>query len=295
MKANRYGMVWGVLVAAVLSAADATAAFTVYFDPGQVAVFEGAGATTDTISCQGYLFIYTRDKFFTGGGPVPIGRPVRVTWPTGVEAQYVTAGPTPGKAQITVRRVDGTPFDVVSLTTRLLANAGAGRTLEVVPKLNGEEPLNDPVPFDMSGSTGNEFSYDRSPNPWGTTAPLVGYDTYVMGLTLDYALTALTLEGEPVSGVADNPPSGGPGLQVFPNPARGPVAITLANGSTSQDGIAIVNVMGALVRTLPVDNSGRADWDLRDDRGCLVSTGIYFVRERSNGGPASVRRLLVLR
>ena len=137
-----------------------------FFNPDQVATPAGTGVTTDTISCEGYLFTYTRDKLFTGGGSEPIGRPVRIPWPDGIEAQYVTAGPNPTKAQITVRRVDGGVFDLTSFTAKLLANAGAGRAIEIVPLLNGEEPLNDPLYFDVSGNYGMEFSYDTSPNPW---------------------------------------------------------------------------------------------------------------------------------
>ncbi|TPW02713.1 MAG: hypothetical protein FD129_3156, partial [bacterium] len=164
---------------------ESAAVVTVYFNPSQVATLVDNGITTDTISCEGYLFTYTRDKLFTGGGPVPIGRPVRVSWPQ---------GPNPEKARITIQRQDGAVFDLTSFTARLLANAGAGRAIEIVPFLNGEEMFPDPFQFDVSGYYGQEFSYDTSPNPFGTTAPLVGFDTYAITLTLDYALTALTLE-----------------------------------------------------------------------------------------------------
>jgi hypothetical protein len=90
--------------------------------------------------------------------------------------------------------VDGAVFDLTSFTAHLLANAGAGRAVEIVPLLNGQEPLNDPLVFDVSGNAGSEFSYDTSPNPYGTTVALTNYDTYKLNLTLDYALTALTLE-----------------------------------------------------------------------------------------------------
>jgi hypothetical protein len=59
--------------------------------------------------------------------------------------------------------------------------------------LNGQEPLNDPLFFDVSGNYGNEFSYDTSPNYLGTTAALTNYDAYVINLSLDYALMSLTL------------------------------------------------------------------------------------------------------
>lgn len=185
----------GWMLFAVLSAPTVRAAATVFFDASQVATLISNGATSDTISSDGYLFTYTRDKLFTGGlGTNPIGRPVRVAWPEGIEAQYVTSGPQTAKASITIRRLDGAVFDVVSFTARLLANAGAGRALEVVPKLDGEEPLNDPLFFDVYGNYGNEFSYDTSPNHLGSTAALTNYDTYVVNLTLDYALVALALE-----------------------------------------------------------------------------------------------------
>jgi hypothetical protein len=141
------------------------------------------------------LFTYTQDGLFTGGTGLtnPIGRAVRIPWPDGLEAQYVTAGPNPGKARISVRRVDGDVFDLTSFTAKLLANAGAGRAIEIVPLLNGQEPLNDPLCFDDSGNYGNEFSCDTAPNYHGTTAALTNYDAYVIRLTLDYALMSLTV------------------------------------------------------------------------------------------------------
>jgi len=174
----------------------AAAHITVFFNPSQIATLVATNTTSDTISSEGYLFTYTRDKLFTGGVGLtnPIGRAVRIPWPEGVEAQYVTSGPNPAKAKITVQRVDGAVFDLTALTAHLLANAGAGRAIEIVPLLNGQEPLNDPLYFDVSGNYGMEFSYDTSPNYLGTTAALTNYDAYVINLTLDYALTALTLE-----------------------------------------------------------------------------------------------------
>jgi len=199
-----------VLFCLPLAVPWAGAVTTVFFNSSQTTNLVSTNATSDTLSSEGYLFTYTRDKLFTGGTTNVIGRPVRVYWPDGLEAQYVTAGPTPGKAQITVQRIDGAVFDLTAFTARLLANAGAGRAIEIVPKLNGEEPLNDPLYFDVSGVYGNEFSYDTSPNYLGTTAALTNYDTYVIDLTLDYALVSLTVVD------ASIPP---PVLDVFaPNP-----------------------------------------------------------------------------
>ena len=154
-----------------------------------------SGTTSDTISSTDYLFTYTRDKLFTGGGPVPIGRMVRVPWPQGVEAQAVTAGPNPGKAKITIQRVDGDIFDLSAFTAKLLANtAGAGGQFEVVPFLNGQEVFADPVTFDATGIAGNMFSYNTSPNPLGSTALLIGFDKYSIDLYVDFALVGLTLK-----------------------------------------------------------------------------------------------------
>jgi hypothetical protein len=64
-----------------------------------------------------------------------------------------------------------------------------------MPLLNGEDGFNDPLSFDASGSYGMSFSYDEfsSPIHLGNTAPLKGFDTYKIGLFVDYAMTGLTL------------------------------------------------------------------------------------------------------
>jgi hypothetical protein len=178
------------------------AATVTFFDPTQVATLVAEGPSWDKISSGGYYFTYTRDKLFTGGGGVPIGRPVRVPWPQGVEAQAVTAGPNPSKAKITIERVDGDIFDINAFSAKLLANtAGAGADFEVVPFLNGEEVLPDPVIFNATGFYGQTFSYNTTPNPWGqSTLPLTGYDKYSIDLYVDFAWTALTLIGAPIPG-----------------------------------------------------------------------------------------------
>ena len=170
---------------------------TTFFSSCQVATPVASGVTSDTISSNGYVFIYTRDKLFTGGTGQPIGRPVLVTWPTGVEAQAVTT-PPPGitdySARVILQRVDGQPFDLTVLTFKLLANtAGAGGSIEIMPKLNGQDGFADPLPFDATGYAGQTFTYDTSPNPWGSTALLTGFDTYDITLYVDFALVGLTL------------------------------------------------------------------------------------------------------
>jgi hypothetical protein len=188
-----------------LCCATAGAATVEFFDASQIATTVESGVTWDTISSNGYLFTYTRDKLFTGGTGHVIGRQVRVPWPEGVEAQSVTT-PPPGvtdyKARITLQRVDGSLFDLTAFSAQLLANtAGAGGSIEIMPLVDGEDAFNDPLYFNVTGYYGFIFSFDESPNPWGSTAALKGFDTYKIGLYVDFALTALTLEGAPVPGM----------------------------------------------------------------------------------------------
>lgn len=187
-----------------IGSATANATPVVFFDSSQVATDVASGVTSDTISSNGYLFTYTRDKLFTGGVGMtePIGRMVRVPWPNGVEAQAVTT-PPPGvtdyKARITLERIDGDVFDMIAFTALLLGNTAAtGASIEIMPVLNGQDGFNDPLYFNASGYYGNAFSYDESPNYLGSTALLKGFDTYKIGLFVDFALTGLTLEGVPV-------------------------------------------------------------------------------------------------
>ncbi len=177
----------------------AQADVTVFFNSSQVATPVNSGVTSDTVSSNGYLFTYTRDKLFTGGLGHPIGRTTHVNWPQGVEAQAVTT-PPPGvtdyKARLTISRVDGAVFDLISFRAMLLANTAAtGAAFEIMPLVDGEDAFNDPIYFDATGYYGMSFFYSESPNPWGSTLLLKGYDTYKVGLFVDYAFTGLTLEG----------------------------------------------------------------------------------------------------
>lgn len=169
-----------------------------FFDASQVATPVSSGVTSETISSNGYIFTATRDKLFTGGTGHIIGRSVRVPWPQGVESQAVTT-PPPGvtdyKARMTLRRDDGAVFDLMSFSVKLLANtAGAGASLEIMPLVNGEDAFADPIFFDVSGYYGQTFSYNESPNPWGSTRLLRGYDTYKVALYVDFAFTDLVLQ-----------------------------------------------------------------------------------------------------
>lgn len=200
----RYVSLVAVIVLSGFAGAPAGAAVTVFFDPSQTATLVDSGVTSDTISSSGYLFFCTRDKLFTGGTGEPIGRSLRVDWPEGVEAQAVTTPPpgvTDHKARMTLQRVDGAVFDLTSFTVKILAStSGAGAALEIMPLVNGEDAFADPIAFDVTGYYGQTFSYDTSPNPFGSTALLVGYDTYKLALYVDFALVALTLQSADTTG-----------------------------------------------------------------------------------------------
>ncbi|MCC6492333.1 MAG: hypothetical protein IT424_04870 [Pirellulales bacterium] len=175
----------------------AEAATVQFFDTTQTASPTASGDTWDEVSCRGYLFRYTRDKLFTGGiGTEPIGRTVRIPWPDGVEAQAVTAGPNPSKAEVVISRVDGAAFDLTAFTARLLANtAGAGGSIEIMPQLGGEDAWNDPAYFQASGYYWSIFSYDTTtPSYLGNTSLLKDFESYKVALYVDFALTALTLQ-----------------------------------------------------------------------------------------------------
>jgi hypothetical protein len=176
------------------------AATVAFFDSSQVATLVGSEVTSDTIRSNGHVFTYTRDKLFTGGGSEPIGRSVRVAWPEGVEAQAVKTPPpgvTDHKARIVLERADGDVFDLTAFTAKLLANtAGAGAQFEVMPRLDGEDAFDDPIYFNATGFYGSTFSYDTTtPIYLGNTSLLKDFEAYTITLYVDFAWTALTLEG----------------------------------------------------------------------------------------------------
>jgi len=183
-------------VLGLLAASAAEAGVTVFFNTNQVATLIASETNSDTIRSGSYLFTYTLDKLFTGGVgmTIPIGRYVAVPWPQGITAQAITTGPLAGKAKMTIKREDSALFNMPNITFTILANtAGAGATLEIMPLLNGEDGLPDPVIMDATGYAGKEFSYNTSANYLGSTAALVNFDEYKITLYVDFALTALTL------------------------------------------------------------------------------------------------------
>ncbi len=184
-----------VVLSILLPLGSTHAATTTFFNDSQTASSAGSGPTSETISSSGYLFTYSLDKWWyptiSIGPGTPTGRPQTITWPAGIEAQTVTAGPsgpltTQAPATLTIKRSDGKPFDLTSFTAKILGNtAGAGASFEIMPLLNGNDGFPDPVMLDATGIAGNTFSY--------STPTLTRFDTYNVSLWMDFALTALTL------------------------------------------------------------------------------------------------------
>lgn len=175
-----------LLFSLLLAAPPALAITNLFFNPSQPVIVVASNITSGTLSSSGYRFDYTADGYWAAspGGP-PTGRFFSVFWPGGVQAQAITVGPDIGVgANLTLRRVDGQPFGLRSFTGKLLANtAGAGGAFELMPQLNGEDALPDPLLFNASGYGGQTFLH---------TPALSGYDTYVIHLYVDWALVGLT-------------------------------------------------------------------------------------------------------
>lgn len=175
-----------LLFSAGLAAAPARALTNVFFNPSQPVIVVASNINSGVLNSSGYRFDYTADGYWAAspGGP-PTGRFFSVFWPGGVQAQAITVGPERGRgANLTLKRVDGQPFGLRAFTGKLLANTGgAGGAFEIMPKLNGEDALPDPLLFDATGYAGQTFPH---------TPSLSGYDTYVIHLWVDWALVGLT-------------------------------------------------------------------------------------------------------
>lgn len=176
-----------VLGGCLLGVPAAHAVTNFFFTGSQAATVVSSNINAITIQSGDYRFTYFVDGWWSASpGGTPTGRFFSVFWPTGVQAQAITAGPSVGTgANIIIKRADGKPFDLWAFTGKLLANTAAtGAAFEIMPQINGEDALNDPVMFDCSGYGGQSFPH---------TPRLIGYDTYKLHLWVDWALTALTL------------------------------------------------------------------------------------------------------
>src|SRR5512137_2804086 len=178
----------------LLSVASPALAVTNYFfNPSQTATLIVSNINAVTIQSGDYRFTYSADGYWSSGGGAPTGRFFSIFWPTGVQAQAITAGPLLGTgANITLRRADGKVFDLQAFTGKILLNtAGAGGAFEIMPQLNGNDAFSNPLQYPCTGVAGQSFTYTTYTIP--DTAALVGYDTYQIHMWGDFALTNLTL------------------------------------------------------------------------------------------------------
>ncbi len=158
-----------------------------FFSPSQPASTVTSNITDLTLSSSGYLFTYSADGYWSAWpSDPPTGRFFSVFWPNGVQAQAITAGTNVGLgANITIKRVDGQPFDLVTFTGKILLNtAGAGGAFELMPQLNGQDAFLNPLQYDCTGYANMSFP---------CVPGLTGYDTYTIHMWGDFALTQLTL------------------------------------------------------------------------------------------------------
>lgn len=104
--------------------------------------------------------------------------------------------------------------------------------------------------------------------------------------------TTGTSTSEVTPGVASN------SLKVWPNPFRNVATIELALGRESHVQLAVYDLTGRLVRSLPSNGrpAGRSvlSWDGRDDVGLPAAAGVYFLRATA-GNQAYGRKVTLLR
>lgn len=196
-----------ITVAGAFGAATPSLAVTnAFFNSYQTATEVSTNMNSTTISSRGYLFTYSVDGWWSASpGGSPTGRFPSVLWPTGIDAQSLTAGPAAGTgASITIKRVDGQLFELHTFTGRILGNTAAtGAAFELMPQLNGNDAFPNPLTYDATGYAGQSFGH----------APMLsGYDTYVLSLWMDYGLTQLT--------VADVSVIISPNLQISSTPSN---------------------------------------------------------------------------
>ncbi len=86
-------------------------------------------------------------------------------------------------------------------------------------------------------------------------------------------------------------------IQIHPNPTRDNALIKYCLGLNTTSRISIFDATGRRVKIfsdLRADNqSHTVSWDGRDDQGCPVAPGIYFVREGENPRGESVKLLIL--
>ena len=242
------------------AAPTARAVTNTFFSPSQTSTLITSNANSISIQSGDYRITYSADGYWSPGGGPPTGRFFSILWPNGVQAQAVTMGPLIGSgANLTLKRSDGKPFDLVSFTGKLLANtAGAGAQFEITPQIQGNDAPGSPFLFDATGYGGQSFSH---------TPALSNYEAYTIHLWVDWALTALVL----VDTNAPIPPGKNFAVDVNPSPVQA--------GTAGGGGTYFSNA------TCTVSASPNPGWGFQrwTENGTPVSTSLnYTFAVRSN-------------
>ena len=80
-------------------ASPALAVTNYFFNPSQTATLVVSNINAVTIQSGDYRFTYSADGYWSSGGGPPTGRFFSIFWPTGVQAQAITAGPLLGSGR----------------------------------------------------------------------------------------------------------------------------------------------------------------------------------------------------
>ncbi|MDE2800954.1 MAG: T9SS type A sorting domain-containing protein [Gemmatimonadota bacterium] len=227
-----------------------------------------------------------------------------------VPADFIVGSGFYGRAPVVVP--DG-PYTVVEAT--VMGDAVEGLTVAFARSIAGQQPdyaysavtdANGSLSLTISNADGVSGYYTaRASNADGETVgqwhsiPLNHNQRQVLELTLSGGMKIVRVEpltaSKPVaeteaaiSGLAPN----------FPNPFNSATLITYHLSSPGPVQLVIYNVLGQPVRTL-VDQSQAAGsyqirWDVLDQRGVSLSTGIYIARLSYPGG-VQTQRLLYLK
>lgn len=243
------------------AAARANTYTNFFFTGSQTATLISSNANAVTIQSGDYRFTYSVDGLWAAcPSCATTGRFFSVFWPTGVQAQAITAGPLVGQgANITIKRADGKPFDLWKFTAKLLASTGgAGGAFEITPQLSGNDDPNAPYTYDATGGSGQSFSY--TPN-------LRTNDTYKIHLWNEWAMTSLTL-------LDTNPPTP-PAVNFSVAASAAPVGA----GSVGGTGSFPSNSTCSLVATA---NAGWGFKNWTENGASVSSAATYNLTVRSN-------------
>jgi hypothetical protein len=90
-------------------------------------------------------------------------------------------------------------------------------------------------------------------------------------------------------------PSTALSLSAYPNPARERCQIKLQDDFSHNSELSIYNSRGQLIRRIPTAGKRELSWDLRDEQGNILPSGIYLMRLTDQGGRVkATSRMLVL-